>query len=986
MKSASKKKSTVARRIVLAVVALILIGVLVAANLIINYYSLIINRFFAGDTATGGGETQGALAFADGVVQDSAAESMVLLENKENYLPKPDLEKVNFFGWGSTDYGLLLTGGGSGGTSITDEKDIKVDLTDAFKADGVQFNEELNKAYEDFSKFDADWRSNGSTNANVVESLLNPPATFYTDERMQSAYRYSPVAVAVLSRWGAENGGGEELVNIRKAGRNYNNGAILELTEEEKAMFDALQKQNFEVIVLLNLCNNMELGFLKEYSCVRACLYMGIPGQSGTSVVPKILKGEIDPSGKTADTFAYDYQTYNPVYLNPYNVREGLVYQEGIYFGYKWYETADADGYFDGVETAYGKGYDGVVQYPFGYGLSYTTFDWEVVSWPEPALADGKTYQVTVKVTNTGSVAGKDVVELYGHAPYYEEKIEKAERVLLDFAKTPLLYPAGQADGEHPNSCEVTLSFTAYDLASYDDKDRNGNKFMGYELDPDSKEDGYEIYVMRNAHAKEASMTFRMSLSSNLRLETDPVTGQKVGNLFTGDTAYAKCPIDGGVTYLSRTNKFANFPTDRAKINAPNADAAHSYRYTGYDGADTEDYEYGGNGDLYLVQAESTDADGNTSLTPPTIEMLSGADKSVNLVFNKDILELLVDYDDPYGLWVTILGQMTRDEVKGLIGNGGFQTIAVASIGKPRCMDKDGPAGFNNNVTNPGKSSVYPLFPSESLLGCSWSREINAKIGEAQAKVGKEYGINGWYGPGVNLHRSVYNSRNYEYYSEDAVLSGNLAAATVAAAREGNLYCYVKHFAISEAGQNPKNVDTWVTEQALRESYLRAFEIPVKEGKTVGIMSAFNCVGAVLSGYNHALLTDILRTEWGFRGSVITDWFEGSGYMSNYTLGVLAGNDLWLAGTTEQPASLDLNDPAVAYAARQSVKNILYTYVATNVSSTTITVNPEAHSWLVDLMQIGVNVLLGGGALVCVVFAVLPSRKNKKEKKAKAKK
>lgn len=964
-------KKPIVRRIVLAVVAVVLIVVIVVANYLINYYSLILHRVFAGDTATSGSdsdESQGALADADLVVQEAAAESMVLLKNDDNFLPIANLEKVNLFGWGSTDYGFLLTGGGSGGTSITDEKTIKVDLTDAFTAAGIEYNTDLTEAYNNFSTFDADWRSNGSTGANVAESLLNPDASFYTDSLMSSAYSYSNTAVVTLSRWGAENGGSQELVNIG----SYRNGTFLELTSQERAMFDALENFNFNVIVLLNTCNNMELGFLEEYSCIKSCIYVGIPGQSGASVIPDIITGEINPSGRTSDTLAYDYQTYNPTYVNTYADNNNLTYQEGIYFGYKWYETADAEGFFDDVSNEYGSGYDAVVQYPFGYGLSYTTFSWEIISWPEDSTltADGE-YAVTVEVTNTGDVAGKDVVQLYGHAPYVENGIEKAERVLLDFAKTPTLYPAAEADADHPNSCRLTLTFSAYDLASYDDYDKNGNGFTGYELD----EGTYEIYVMTNAHDVNDELTHEMTLAANIQYATDPDTGAEVGNLFTGDDAYADCPIDGGVTYLSRSSDFANYPETKATVNAPNASSAANYVYDGYDDMDVSSYQYDVNTGLFLVQVENSDGE-NVTYTRATLEMLSGEDTSVTLSVNTTVLELLADYDST-DIWNIFLDQMTETDVCSLIGMGGFQTIAVYSIGKPRATDKDGPAGFNNNVTNPGQPTEYTLFPSEALLGCSWNTEIAYEIGVAQAMIGKEYGINGWYGPGVNLHRSVYNSRNYEYYSEDSLLSGKLAAETITGAKENNLYCYVKHFAVSEAGQNPKNVNTWLTEQALRECYLRPFEIAVKDGGANAVMSAFNCVGAVLSGYNHALLTSILREEWGFRGSVITDWYEGSGYMSDHTRGVLAGNDLWLCGTTSQAANLDLTNPAVAYAARQSVKNIIYTYVTTNLTSTSVAVNPEAHSALVDWLWIGINVILGAGLIVCVVFFVLSFRKPK---------
>ncbi|MCH5156625.1 MAG: glycoside hydrolase family 3 C-terminal domain-containing protein [Clostridiales bacterium] len=954
-------KKRLVRLIALPIVAVILIAIMIVVNYFLNYYALIIHRFLAGDTTNASGEeTLGALAAADEVVQDAAAESIVLLENKDGFLPLNNLEKVNLFGWGATDAGFLLTGGGSGGTTITDSLEdgtprIKIDLTDAFKQAGIEYNVELTRAYESFSSFDADYRSGGSTGANATQSLLNPDASFYSASLMDQAYSYSKTAVAVISRWGCENGGENELKSIG----SYQNGDFLRLTAQEKAMFDKLQDKGFDVIVLLNVCNNIELGFVEEYSCIKACLHVGIPGQSGTMAIPKIITGEINPSGRTSDTLAYDYSTNNPVYVNAVKNGNDLTYQEGIYFGYKWYETAAAEGLFN---------YDEVVQYPFGYGLSYTTFSWRVQWFGETALTKDGQYTVKVTVTNTGDVAGKDVVQLYGHAPYINGGIEKAERILLDFAKTPLIDPG--------KSETVELTFKTYELASYDDYDRNSNGFKGYELDASTADNKYEIALMSDSHTKLDSR--EMNVTSNIQYAKDPVTGEKVGNLFTGSDAYANMPIDGSaafntaINYLSRKDKFANMPKQSAGTsNNGKVNAAINFRYAGYNDKDVSFISYGNDVGLFLVGVQG---ENDTVTKASAIEMLNGADTSVNLVYNKEIIELFVNYDneDNPELWDLLLNQLTQDDVKNLIGLGGFQTTELLSIGKPRAKDMDGPAGFNNNVSSPGKSSPYTLFPSESLLGCSWSKEVAYSVGEAQAKIASSMGVNGWYGPGVNLHRSVYNSRNYEYFSEDAVLSGKLATEMIVGAKENNLYCYLKHFAVSEAGQNPKNLNTWLTEQNLRENYLKAFEIAVKGAKANAMMSAFNRVGATLCGYNHALLTDVLRTEWGFRGSVITDWYEGSGYMSNHELGILAGNDLWLCGTTQQPADLDLSKPEVAYAARQSVKNILYTYISTNATSSGIKVNPEAHSNLFDALWIIINIVLSLGIAACVIFAVLP--------------
>lgn len=956
--------------------ALILTFNLLMSLWIIPSYGTIINNFLAGDnvnTSSGSGDV---LVDADTVVQSAAEDSMVLLENKDNYLPQTNLTKVNLFGWASTEYGFLLTGAGSGGTSITDDKAEKLDLNDAFLEEGIEYNTELYAAYTAFSTFDADYRSGGSTGADVTQSLLNPDASFYTAELMTSAKEYSSVAVAVLSRWGAENGGSEELVNIG----SYKNGTFLELTSQEKAMFDALEEYGFEVIVVLNVCNSMEVGFIDDYSCIKACIFAGIPGQSGTIAIPRIITGEVTPSGKTSDTWAYDYQTNNPSYVNAIKTGSNIAYQEDIYFGYRWYETADAEGVFASVTRGDKTGYDAVVQYPFGYGLSYTSFEWEVTFPSGANLEPNKDYTVQVKVTNVGDCDGKDVVELYGHVDYINGGIEKAERVLLDFAKTKTLKP-GESE-------TVTLTYTAYDLASYDDYDKNSNQFYGYEIDGGSQ--NVTISVQTDAHSFEENMSAEYSVSGNIQFSTDPDTGSTVGNLFTGDDAYADCPTDGSTVYtgsssfeyLSRKDGFANLSQMTANVGAPSngsaVTTASNYRYDGYETAEIAEevssYSYGSDSGLYLVQV-----DNDGVLTKANKNQLGGSESDVTLSFYQELVTFLTNKDDEnYELyWSVFLNQLTEDDIKLLIGQGGFQTVELESIGKTRCTDKDGPAGFNNNVSNPGQSSVYTLWPSESLLGCSWSKEINYDVGEAQGKIATSYGINGWYGPGVNLHRSVYNSRNYEYYGEDGVLSGKLAAETIRGAKDNNLYCYIKHFALSEEGQNAKNVNTWITEHTLRECYLKPFEIVVKDGYSNAFMSAFNCVGAVLSCYNHALLTDILREEWGFEGTVITDWFEGNGYADDFERGVLAGNDLWLAGTGSKSATLDLSDSAVAYAARKSVRNIIYTYIDTLANSNSLKVNAAAQSPVITILWVGLDVLLGAGVILCVVFCLLVLRQQK---------
>ncbi len=984
------------KQIVLTVVAVLLIGVMIVGNILLNSFSFILHGFFGGYASTssggsGGGAQDGEtpLDYADRIVQEVAEDSIVLLKNDEvdgkPYLPLPLSTKFALFGYGATDNGFLLVGGGSGGTNVPAEKPKRVTLTEAFDAAGVEYNEAVTKAYSDYSTFDADYRNGGSTGANAVESLINPPESWYSNGIVNAAKNDSDEAIVVLSRWGCENGGAGELKNIGR----YSNGSILELTDEEKAMFTKLKEAGLNVTVLLNTTNYIELSFLNDYDNIKACLYIGIPGQSGAMAIPNILLGnkpvdgdtvEISPSGKLSDTLAYSWQENSSTYGNA-GIGDNAVYQEGIYVGYKWYETASAEGAFDWKD---------VVQYPFGYGLSYTSFKQSIVASKstlrESADLDGNTkYSVVVEVENTGDHAGKDVVQLYYTPPYTNGGIEKASVNLLAFAKTGLL-----KKGEKE---EVTLTFSAYDMASYDMK--NG----GYVAEAGE----YAIKLMSDAHnlygedetslygegAKASDKNVLTVNCKGITFDKDPFTGNEVKNLFTGNTAYADMPTDGSKTgsaainYLSRKDKFANRTALGIGAISTNSavTAAKGYDYNGFTQEqkdETADYEY----DMeYGLRLTGTDA-GYASLKD-----LDGTNKDVELVVDSELIDDLSDYEST--TWIDLLSELTQSEIQDIMGKAGFQTIAIEGIGKPLNVDKDGPAGFNNNVSAPNGVNDFPVYPAETLSGCSWNTALMREIGRAQGMVGVLMNVRGWYGPGVNLHRSPYNSRNYEYYSEDGVLSGWLAAATINGAKEENVYCYLKHFVLAESGENSKNWNTWIEEQALRENYCKPFEIAVKvsindQGELEkdyidesgvrhtganGMMSAFNGVGAVWAGYNHALLTTMLREEWGFRGSVITDW--NSDYMGDFARAVKAGNNLWLDGSgNKTPAKINFNDPGQAYAARQSVKNILYTYVDTLHTSgqTTTSAGSSPFSPLFVTLWALIDVVLVLGIAACVLF------------------
>ncbi len=989
------------KQIVLLLVAVVLIGVLIAGNIILVWQAPLLHGFFGGiggDTESE--EAQKELSSGDQMVQEITEDSIVLLKNDDvdgkPYLPLDianydETHGINLFGWGATDNGFLLVGGGSGGCPINEENPMHTTLTEAFEAQNFPYNKSLTNAYSGVSSQDADfYGAGGSTNADVDPCMANPGESFYTEELLNQAKASSSDAIVVLSRWGAENmdhGTGRELKNTK----NYKNGDFLRLTNEEKIMFNKLREKGFNVTVLLNTTNPLELTFLEEYDdIIQACLYVGIPGQSGAMAIPNILLGskvvgdelvEISPSGRLTDTYARNWQNWSPNYENV-GIMGNIAYKENIYIGYKWYETAAAEGLFT---------YEDVVQFPFGYGRSYTSFEQTItgVDLDGATVSDGAqlskegTYTVTVHVKNTGSRSGKDVVQLYYTAPYTSGGIEKASVNLLAFGKTEALEAGGETD--------VTLTFTAYDMASYDDYDKNGNGFRGYELDRGA----YEIKLMQNAHelyAGAAKNLYTLNVNEGgIRFETDPVTGAEVKNLFTGDTAYAGVPVDGsngvngGVTYLSRANHFGNYgEATRGGVGTLTSAANNAHDNYVYDGYNTEEIKAEVATYLPGTPAAMPILALDENGTPASLEQLNG--KGAPLVVQRDVLELLLDDSDPEVnalMWTMFLDQLTPEEICSLLGHGYFHTVAVESIGKPNNFETDGPAGFNSSVASPGSTNGWTVFPAETLSGCSWNTELMYELGRVQGKIGVATKVAGWYAPGVNLHRSPYNARNYEYYSEDGVLSGYLAAATIKGAKEENLTCYLKHFALAESGQNSDEWNEWLTEQALRETYCKPFEIAVKAGGANAMMSAFNCVGAVWSGYNHALLTSMLREEWGFKGSVITDWAKD--YMKNYSRAVIAGNDLWL-DQNEQDARIDFNDPAQHYAARRAARDILYTYIDTLYTSgqESVVPSPPPYSSLFVGLWSAIDVALGLGLIACVVFFFWSPLKNRKAKKAAA--
>lgn len=942
-------------------------GSLIAGNIVAFHFAPMITTFLSG---TGNRDFDSddfnkASTQSDALCQKIAEEGIVLLKNEDNCLPLTESKKINVFGWSSTEQGFLLSGIGSGSSTINEDK--KISLLKGLEEDGFEYNKELEKFYNDYDSSTFSFKTGSTNRINLIEPSIDE----YSDELIDNAINFSDTAMVVISRVGGENVGEIPTEQKKSHGQATDKSrTYLELSIEEEELLDMVKENFTKVIVVINSTNQMQLGFLKDEN-VQAALYVGVTGQSGAKAIGKILDGTVNPSGHLTDTLAYDY-TAEPAFKNRIQQSNNIEYREDIYIGYKYYETADELGYFSDVDNDYGYGYEGVVAYPFGFGLSYTTFEWKLESSSinnNGSLKKDDTITLTFSCENTGSVAGKAVMEVFYKAPYKDGEIEKSSINLLEFAKTKELKPKEKQEN-------ITIEFSPYDMASYDCYDKNNNGKATWELD-----DGdYTIQFMDDSHnlkeMDQNSLTFHVD--DTIIYDKDPVTGNEVKNRFTGEDAYSGVPIDAStihnseVTYLSRTSFENTFP-EKATIPEISDEVTKANNYTNISYDTTEMPLTDQDNGLYLITKE----DG----TKASMDDLTGK-SSASLKYNDELIcEIGENYDSEK--LTKLVQQMSTTELKNIVENGGFHTVAVESIGKTRQDEFDGPAGFNTTTQTGDNTGAWTAFPNETLIGQTWSKEIAHEMGVSMATEGKATGLTGWYAPGVNLHRTAFNGRNYEYYSEDPVLSGYMAANVILGAKENGLHCYLKHFTLSEPGVNAKGYNTWLTEQNFRENYLKPFEIAVKKGGSNAIMTAFNSVGGVWAGANYAMNVSVLRDEWGFRGSLITDWSDGSGNMIP-TKGIKAGNDLWLNpndGNISNP--LNMKDPTTVACAQTAAKNIIYTMCNTyaysknagNNSSTGTTPVKQAFAWWkILLISIDVVVFL---ALAFWVFMLFKPKKNK---------
>ena len=811
---------------------------------------------------------------ANELAKDVQSEAVTLLKNDDSNLPLSG-KKVNVFGWGSTN----PVYGGTGSGSMSDQYET-VSMLDGMKQAGLKTNTELSKLYTDYRKdrpevgmFAQDW------------TLPEVPAKQYSDKLVSDAKDFSDEAVVVLTRVGGE--GADLPTDMKAKGITYKNNSkdyddfqkgesFLQLSKTERDMIDLVTSNFKKVTLVYNGANTFQFDFLNDYPQIQSVVWCPPAGQTGFSALGEVLAGETNPSGKTSDTFLKDLTksvSYNNFGKFEYtNMADkaakykgftgddvtaipGFVnYSEGIYVGYKFYETASDEGLIN---------YDDTVAFPFGYGLSYTSFDQKLDS----VKYKGGKVTVTATVTNTGDKAGKDVVEVYYNPPYTDGGIEKASKNLAGFEKTKELQP-----GE---SQKVTVKFDDDDMASYDYK---GAK--AYVLEKGD----YDISIQSDSHhvIDHKAITVK-----------DTVTYDSDSNTHNGDKTVATNQFDdvaGDVTYLSRADHFANYKeATAAPTNFKMSDKAKETFY---------------NNSNYDPKKFDKDSD-----KMPT----TGAKNGLKLsdMYGKD-------YDDAD--WDKLLDQLTFDDMDNLIANGGYGTQALKSVGKIQLTDADGPASLNNNFTGVGSIG----FPASTAFACTWNKDLAKQFGEMIGDMAHDMHVAGWYAPAMNIHRNAFSGRTFEYFSEDSLLSGVMASSEISGAKSKGVYSFMKHFALND--QETKRTEmlcTWTNEQAMREIYLKPFEMSVKEGGAQAVMSSFNYIGNTYAGADSALLQTVLRGEWGFKGFVLTDYFGGYGYQ-NADQEVRAGNDSMLATTKITNHITDKSATSVK-AMRQAAHNILYT-------------------------------------------------------------
>ena len=896
-----------------------------------------------------------AFANAQEVNLKLAEEGFVMLKNENAALPMNKGARISVFSKNSVN--LSYGGSGSGGFDTSNNKNLYESLNDA----GFVTNPTLKNFYE--SSQSGPVRTANSSDLdngdNQKIATAETPQSKYTDAVRNSYADYSDAALVVITRIGGEGfdlpryqGDSEGAVSL--------DSHYLELDQNEIDLLTAVTDGTFKrVVVVFNTPSSFEATFLKDsaYAAfadkIDAAVWIGFTGSNGITALGEILNGDVNPSGRLVDTWAADF-TKNPSFVNfgtgclpdttdKYDggMYYSVDYEEGIYVGYRYYETR---GETDGEDW-----YNANVVYPFGYGLSYTTFDWTVGDASASEIELGATITVPVTVKNTGSVAGKEVVQLYASAPYTLGGIEKAHKVLVGFAKTKLLQP-GESE-------TVTVSFDPYSAASYDYRDANSNGFSGYELETGE----YTLYVSRNAHESEKAIA--LNLAADVQIGTDPTTDSEVVNRYTDSEDFldSDWQLD---TMLSRADWEGTWPTPQTAQQHAGTDRLYeeirSEEHNNPTDFDSEEYPWFGEEPTLTLRdlLPSAEAEG---------------------------YEPVVSYDDER--WEELMMGCDEEEMIALINNGAYHTLAMESVGLPATIHGDGPSGFTCFMSKEQVNGTCQ-YVSEPVMASTWNINLMNELGEAIGEEGtigdKTTGqpYSSIYAPGVNIHRSPFGGRCSEYFSEDPFISGMMGAAEVQGIQSRGVLPTVKHFVANEQ-ETHRSIGgdlSWLSEQALREIYLKPFEYTVKLGETRGIMTSFNRIGTRWTGGDYRLLTEILRNEWGFNGLVICDFNTIPQYMIPRMM-FYAGGSLDLA--TQQSAmwtDCDTSEAGDAIVLMRAVKDVMYALVNSNaMNAEVIGYNPPIWQEYLHWINIGAFTLVG----VWLVLAIVRTVRCNKRQKAK---
>ena len=909
------------------------------------------------------------------VCRQVEAEGAALLLNKNNALPLAADAKMSLFSQSASD--PVLTGTGSAFMATGDAVSLYAALQDSFAPGCV--NQELWKFYKTsgYKRVNAAL-SGGSPDQYRINEV---PWEKYPEALKATFPQYGDAAIVVLSR---SSGEGADLPNSLEALRDYmTDGDYLQLCAEERALLDNLMQLKQDgvfkkVIVILNSSSTLQLDFIDDYD-IDALLWVGNLGLNGIPAVADILAGKVNPSGRIVDTFqkdnhaapamqnydAYPYtnaaelglaaaQNNNASGIDKCN-QNYVVYQEGIYVGYRYFETRYED-YVLGRGNAGDYDYDKLVAFPFGSGLSYTTFDYSDFKITD----QGSTILAEVDVTNTGKVDGKHTVQIYFQSPYTQydkdNQVEKASVEICGFDKK--FIEAGKT--EH-----FAITVEKEDLTSYDHMNAKtyimdaGDYY--FTVGTDAHNAVNNILMAKGADSTRMSGTGDAALTAKWTLDTldtttyavSSVTGNAITNRFENvDLNKYPGAEDQTITYLTRSNWVDTFPK------------TVSLRITESMWADGLTDSEEGRKAIVAKMIETYYPDASM----PT--MGAAGNLTASMFAEKDA-------DDPD--WDKLISQAPYGEMTNVIYNGFHLTQPVPSIGLPGTNDENGPQGFTKGLLGGASAMAYT---SEDVMAATYNLELIEDMGMCigedflHATDGSGTVFSGIYGPGANIHRTPYSGRNFEYYSEDGWLAGKVAAAEVAAIQNRGVYVFTKHFALNDQEEGRYGISTWANEQAIRELYLEGFEGSVARGGGMGVMSSFNRLGVTWSGAHYGLMTGILREEWGMKGAAITDCSVMANYM-DYRMGVLAGQDLW-DGYSSGMATLDGldKDPAIVTAVQKAVKHIAYSIShshAMNVGNATIKV-------ITPWWQMALYCLTGGLAVLTAGAAFMMVRSRKKAK------